>query len=125
MTVFSKIHLAETPRAELHDALNLTGCEVSVNSLPAGAGVPFVHAHTKNEELYGILSGKGELYLDGEVQSVTAGDWFRIAPEGRRALRAAADSPMTYLCIQTQAGSLSGFTMTDGKVLEEKAPWQK
>ena len=82
-------HVADAPRTELHDLLGLTGCEVSINELPAGAAVPFVHKHTENEELYGVLGGKGELYLDGEVHEIKAGDWFRILPEGRRAIRAA------------------------------------
>ena len=117
MSDFKKLHLdPAAPRTELHDALGLTGAEVSVNVLPAGAGAPFVHNHTANEEVYGIVSGKGELYLDGKVSEVTAGDWFVITPEGRRALRAAPDSAMTYVCIQTAAGSLKGFTMTDGVV---------
>ena len=111
------------PRTELHELLALTGCEVSVNNLPAGAAVPFVHSHRENEELYGVLAGKGELYIDGKVVEIKAGDWFRIDPEGRRAIRAAADSAITTICIQTRKGSLRGFTMTDGVVLEEKAPW--
>lgn len=41
---FRRISLESAPRTELHDALGLTGCEVSVNALPAGAAVPFVHA---------------------------------------------------------------------------------
>ena len=53
-------------RGELHDLLNLTGAEVSCNTLPAGASVPFVHHHTQNEEVYLILEGKGMLYIDGE-----------------------------------------------------------
>ena len=97
-------------RTELHEKLHLTGCETSINTLPAGVAVPFVHRHTKNEELYGVLAGRGELYLDGVVHPIVAGDWFRISPEGRRAIRAAA-------------GSLEGFTMTDGVPCEEKAPW--
>lgn len=126
MANFKKISLdPAAPRTELHDALGLTGCEASVNVLPAGAGVPFVHAHTANEELYGILSGKGELYLDGDVTTVAAGDWFVIPPEGRRALRAAPDTGMTYVCVQAAVGSLKGFTMTDAKLCEEKAPWMK
>ena len=89
---FRRISLESAPRSELHDALGLTGCEVSVNALPAGAAVPFVHRHVKNEEVYGVLEGRGELYIDGEVVELKAGDWFRISPEGRRAIRAAARS---------------------------------
>ncbi len=126
MTVLSITCVPQTaPRTELHDALELTGAEVSVNRLPAGAGAPFVHAHRKNEEIYGILSGRGELWLDGVTREVRAGDWLRIAPEGRRALRAAPDSTMEYVCIQVRANSLETWTMTDGRILEEKAPWQK
>lgn len=84
---FRRISLESAPRTELHDALGLTGCEVSVNALPAGAAVPFVHRHVKNEEVYGVLEGRGELYIDGEVVELKAGDWFRIPPEGRRARR--------------------------------------
>ena len=92
-----------------------------------GGGSPFqikpLRDGCRVGKVYGIVSGKGELYLDGKVSEVTAGDWFVITPEGRRALRAAPDSAMTYVCIQTAAGSLKGFTMTDGKLCEEKAPW--
>ena len=42
----------EENRVELHNMLNLTGAEISYNSLPAGASVPFVHAHKENEEIY-------------------------------------------------------------------------
>lgn len=48
----------DAARTELHDLLDLTGCEASVNTLPAGAAVPFVHAHKQNEELYGVLAGR-------------------------------------------------------------------
>lgn len=123
---FKKIALdPQTGRTELHDKLGLTGCEVSINRLPAGAAVPFVHKHQANEELYGVLEGAGEIYIDGEVVELKAGDWFVVRPEGHRALRA-LDAGMTFICIQTKTGSLEGFTMTDGVVCEgEKAPWLK
>lgn len=123
---FKKIVLdPQAGRTELHDKLGLTGCEVSVNRLPAGAAVPFVHKHQANEELYGVLEGAGEIYIDGEVVELKAGDWFVVRPEGHRALRA-LDAGMTFICIQTKTGSLEGFTMTDGVVCEgEKAPWLK
>lgn len=54
-------------RVELHEKLGLTGAEISVNELPAGADVPFVHSHKENEEIYGILAGKGKAVIDGEI----------------------------------------------------------
>lgn len=113
MSNYSKISVPAEARVELHDALNLTGAEVSVNSLPAGAGVPFVHSHKQNEEIYGIISGKGSIKLDGEDVALNAGDWLRVAPEVKRQMSAAPDSPITYVCIQVKTGSLEGFTMTD------------
>ena len=75
-------------RSELHDLLGLTGAEISFNLLPAGASVPFVHAHKKNEEIYIVLEGAGKLYIDGEEMALKAGDCFRIAPEGERCISA-------------------------------------
>jgi len=34
-------------RNELHNLLELTGVEISLNTLPAGVSVPFVHTHKK------------------------------------------------------------------------------
>lgn len=123
--VFQKATLdLNAARSELHDLLSLTGAEVSLNNLPAGAAVPFVHAHKQNEEIYIVLSGSGELYIDGKVESLKAGDVFRIAPQGRRAIRAAADDGIKFLCIQCAQNSLKEYTNTDGVMCEnEKAPW--
>ena len=79
MSNFSKVSVAQDARTELHDKLSLTGAEVSINNLPAGACIPFVHAHKNNEEIYGILSGKGKAVIDGETVELAAGDWLRIA----------------------------------------------
>ena len=46
MKNYQKMSVAQDARVELHDSLALTGAEVSINHLPAGAGVPFVHSHT-------------------------------------------------------------------------------
>ena len=54
MANYSKTSVADAERVELHDQLGLTGAEVSINILPAGASVPFVHSHKENEEIYAI-----------------------------------------------------------------------
>ena len=100
-------------RVELHDTLSLTGAEVSVNRLPAGACVPFVHAHKNNEEIYGILAGRGKAVIDGEDVALTAGDWLRIAPAAKRQFFTAVDAEIVYVCVQVKANSLGGFTADD------------
>ena len=113
MSNYTKIGKVEGARTELHDRLGLTGAEISVNTLPAGASVPFVHAHKANEEIYFILSGKGKVIVDGEDIDLNEGDWIRIAPAGKRQFFASADSPISYICIQVKAGSLGAYTADD------------
>lgn len=110
-------------RVTLNEALALTGSEVSINELPAGISVPFVHAHQQNEEVYLILSGKGVFFLDGEEITVSAGDALRVDPKARRCLKADAGSALRFVCIQTRAGSLSQFTETDGVPADGKPSW--
>lgn len=116
MSNFSKVHAASDARTELHDSLGLTGAEVSLNHLPAGASVPFVHSHQKNEEIYGVLSGKGKVVIDGETVPLTAGDWLRISPAGQRQFFAAEDSEIYFVCIQVKEHSLGGYTAEDAVI---------
>ena len=113
MSNYSKISVADDARTELHDKLGLTGAEISVNNLPAGAGVPFVHSHKNNEEIYIILSGKGKAVVDDDTIELKQGDYIRIAPAGRRQFFAAEDSGISYVCIQVKAGSIEGYTADD------------
>ena len=96
MSNYSKWNAKQDPRTELHDVLGLTGAEISINNLPAGVGVPFVHSHKKNEEIYIILSGKGT-----------------AAPKAKRQFSAASDSPVSYACIQVREHSLEEYTGAD------------
>lgn len=105
-------------RIELHDTLGLTGAEISINELAAGKKVPFAHYHKQNEEIYAILSGRGKAVVDGEEIQLEKGDWLRISPAGKRQFFAAADEPLSYVCIQVKAGSMEEYTATDGVVAE-------
>ncbi len=99
----------EENRTELHEKLALTGAEISLNTLPAGANVPFVHSHKANEEIYGVLSGKGKVVIDGEEISLAAGDWLKISPVANRQFFAASNSEITYICTQVKKNSLENI----------------
>lgn len=102
--------------------LGLTGCEVSINCLPSKKGMPFVHSHKKNEELYIILRGNGIFHVDGIEFQIQEGSLIRVAPEGGRAI-SAGNEDMYFICIQSEAGSLSQATLEDGIRLSTKTSW--
>lgn len=116
MANYTKTTVGKKSRSELHEALALTGAEISLNELPAGAGVPFVHAHKENEEIYGVLAGKGKAVIDGEEISLAVGDWLKITPAAKRQFFAADDSGITYICIQVKENSLGHFTAEDAVI---------
>lgn len=113
MSHYAKINAGNEPRVELHDKIGLTGAEISINHLPAGEKVPFVHSHKQNEEIYVVLLGKGKVVIDEEEIDLKEGDWIRISPAGRRQFFAAEDSDIRFACIQVKEGSLEGYTMDD------------
>lgn len=115
----------QTGRATLHEKLALTGSEISLNTLPAGVSVPFVHAHKENEEVYIILEGKGQLFVDGEEFNVEKGNVLRIDPAASRCFKADGGSGLTFICVQTRANSLRQFTENDGIPSEGKPTWLK
>ena len=116
MANYTKTTIGNENRIELHEKLSLTGAEISLNKLPAGANVPFVHSHKENEEIYGILSGNGKVIIDGEEISLSTGDWLKIAPAAKRQFFASDVSGITYICIQVKENSLEHFTAEDAVI---------
>ncbi len=116
MKNYTKANIGNEGRTELHEKLALTGAEISINRLPAGAGVPFVHSHKNNEEIYGVISGRGKVEIDGEKIALETGDWLRIAPAAKRQFSAANDCGIEFVCIQVKENSLGGFTADDAVV---------
>ncbi len=108
--------MKDVTRQELHEALALTGVEVSLNRMAAGQAVPFLHSHKQNEEVYVFLEGKGSFVIDDDEIEVGEGSLVRVDPAGARQIKAAADSDLFYICIQATAGSLTQFSMTDGVI---------
>lgn len=107
----------------LQAPLGLTGAELSINSLPPGVAVPFLHAHREHEELYFFLGGEGEMQVDGEKIPVRAGSAVRVAPAGARSWRNTGAVPLTYLVLQVKAGSRPASTIDDGVLIDGPVLW--
>jgi mannose-6-phosphate isomerase-like protein (cupin superfamily) len=108
----------------LKGLLGLSGMEVSVTTLPAGAAIPFLHCHRAHEELYVFTGGRGQMQVDGATFDVEEGSVVRVAPGGARTVRAAAAEELRYLCIQARDGSMpDAEAADDGKRLETPVVW--
>lgn len=103
----------------LREELALTGMEVSINSLPPGASMPFVHRHHANEELYVFLSGTGEFRVDDDVFPVKEGTMVRVAPPARRVYRNTGATPLLFLVIQAPDGQMASSHVADGERVDE------
>jgi mannose-6-phosphate isomerase-like protein (cupin superfamily) len=117
-------NLNNITRVTLKEKLDLTGAEISVNTLPAGAEIPFAHSHKRNEEIYIFTSGKGIFWLDETKHPVKEGTAIRVSPSCERSIKADSTSALTYLCIQVDEGSLVQATRDDGIISEKKPNWE-
>jgi mannose-6-phosphate isomerase-like protein (cupin superfamily) len=105
------------------DALGLTGCEISINSMKPGDAMPFNHSHQQNEEVYIFIKGQGQLLIDNKVLEVKEGTMVRIDPDAQRAWRNHSDEQLVYLIIQVKQGSLEQYSLGDGVVAEGAPVW--
>jgi len=101
----------------LHELLGLTGAEISINSIPAGVNTPFKHKHKENEEVYIILSGTGIMHIDNNNLQLKEGSVVKVSTQGVRAIDNTGSEELILICIQTQTGSLKGFTLTDAEIV--------
>lgn len=113
MSNFMKVSSENAPRVELHNKLGLTGAEISINTIQAGEGLPFIHSHKQNEEIYYVIDGSGKAVIDNEEIDIVTGDWIRISPIAERQFFASKDNSLSYVCIQVKENSLENFTAND------------
>ena len=100
----------------LGQELGMTGAEASLQRIGAGEDAPFLHSHKTHEELYVIISGKGEYEVDGEKTAVSEGSIIRVAPAGVRALRNNSDKDLVMMCIQYESKPITDF-MEDANII--------
>lgn len=117
--------LPPVPKQFLSEVLGLTGMEVSLNIMPPGTGMPFVHRHHDHEEVYLFLDGTGEFQHNDERIPIHPGTCVRCAPSVRRCWRNTGKIPMPFVCLQAKHGSLEKRLTEDGELVPEPPLWQK
>jgi mannose-6-phosphate isomerase-like protein (cupin superfamily) len=113
---FAQIAKLENGKAFLHDALKLTGCEISVNVTPKGFKVPFNHKHKQNEEVYIVLKGTGIITVNGTKIDVKEGSAVRVAAGTARTIENTGEGEFSFICVQAKEGSLTQFGFGDAEL---------
>jgi len=83
--------------------------------------MPFLHKHQKNDEVFIVVSGRGQFLVDGECIDVQEGSVVRISPPAARAWRNNSDAPLYFLCVQYHADSVIQGGTLDGVRAEESS----
>lgn len=107
----------------LQNVVGSAGMEMSLNVVPPGKGMPLLHRHKLNEEVYVVVGGRGQFLVDAEFIDVQEGTILRISPAGARTWRNNSDAPLYFLCIQYRADSLIEGRAHDGQGVEGKPAW--
>src|SRR5438445_5902353 len=71
----------------LRKFLGSAGLEMSLNVVPPGKGIPFLHRHQENDEVYVVVGGRRQFLVDGECIDVEEGSVLRLGPQAARAWR--------------------------------------
>ena len=103
--------------------LGSAGLEVSLNVVPPGKGMPFLHRHQENDEVYMVIGGRGQFLVDGACIEVEEGSVLRMTPPAARAWRNNSDAPLYFLCLQYRADSVIEGGTLDGQRVEGKPAW--
>ncbi|MGF1460134.1 MAG: cupin domain-containing protein [Leptolyngbyaceae cyanobacterium] len=53
----------------------------------------------KTSEVYYIISGQGDMYINEETQTVSAGDAIYIPPKARQHIHNTGSEPLVFICI--------------------------
>ncbi len=90
---------------------NMGAEHLSVNLIrvPAGETVKPAHSHPNGEEVIYIMSGTGKVYIDGNVDAVSAGTAVLFRQGAVHMLRNDGSDEMKVICFFAPASDLSTY----------------
>ena len=86
------------------------GFTFNVVTLEPGNTVKPAHSHKNNEELIYIVSGAGEVNIDGEVYEVSAGSAVLFSKGSVHMLRNSGSEDMKVACFFTPPATLNDYS---------------
>jgi mannose-6-phosphate isomerase-like protein (cupin superfamily) len=98
---------------------------MTANALTPGEEAGYWHTHTRVEELYVFLEGRGQMGLDDDVVDVGPGSVVRVGQNVWRTWRALPDSEgeLRWLCIRAGGEALPHIPDDSSRDPERPMPW--
>ncbi|MDP6966193.1 MAG: cupin domain-containing protein [Candidatus Marinimicrobia bacterium] len=81
----------------LREELNLHGVALGIANIPKRRGYTFMHSHEEQEEVYIVLGGSGIIRIEDEDIDLRPGDFVKVSPQARRALKASDESDLLVI----------------------------
>ncbi|MER5726766.1 cupin domain-containing protein [Streptomyces sp. NPDC002138] len=101
------------------------GGPLGANRLTLGPGAPGArpHFHARSAELFHVLAGTVEFWLDGAVEAVDAGGVVLVPPGSPHAFGATADGPAELLAVLGSGVARFDYFRTLGRVQHGLQPF--
>ncbi|MCI1221956.1 MULTISPECIES: cupin domain-containing protein [Bifidobacterium] len=117
--------LSRQGRRIVDHELTMQYISMTANALEPGEEAGYWHKHSKIEELYVFLEGRGEMGLDDDVITVGPGTVVRVGQNVLRTWRALPDSEteLRWLCIRAGGEPLPSFPDDTGREPGRPMPW--
>lgn len=98
---------------------------LTANALASGEQAGYWHVHSRIEELYVFLEGRGQMALDDDIVDVGAGTVIRVGQGVARTWRALPDSrgELRWLCIRAGGEHLPHLPDDSVRLPERPMPW--
>ncbi|WP_194763260.1 cupin domain-containing protein [Microbacterium sp. UFMG61] len=98
---------------------------LTANALAPGEQAGYWHVHSRIEELYVFLEGRGQMALDDDIVDVGAGTVVRVGQGVARTWRAVPDSTgeLRWLCIRAGGEHLPHLPDDSVRLPERPMPW--
>ncbi|MEV7757229.1 cupin domain-containing protein [Microbacterium sp. NPDC089180] len=98
---------------------------MTANALLPGEDAGYWHTHSRVEELYVFLEGRGQMGLGDDVVDVGVGSVVRVGQGVWRVWRALPDSPgeLRWLCIRAGGEALPHIPDDSSRDADRPMPW--
>lgn len=98
---------------------------LTANALVPGEEAGYWHTHSRIEELYVFLAGRGQMGVGDDVVEVGPGTVVRVGQDVPRTWRALADSPgeLRWLCIRAGGEQLPHLPDDSARLPDRPMPW--